>query len=303
MPQKNIPTICGLLAIIFWSSSVAIIKSLSPKVGSVFPTAFVYTSGGLTLLCWDYFSENKFSFLSFPRKYLLTCGSLFLICMLTFYLAVGLANSSEAVIGVGLVNYTWPSLTLIFSIPILNRRAKPMLILGILLASFGVFLAVNSETSLKGFLTSIKVDLLAYILAIIASATWALHSNYSVKLAGETKGNAISIFMLATGLIVLPYYLYFEKIPEIDLRSAIELIVLAATNTLAYLFWDLGIRKGNIILVSSFAYLTPLLSTLWTCLYLGLPISSKIISACLLIIAGAIVCSKSLESKTNINAS
>ena len=295
--MNNIPTLCGLLAIIFWSGSVAIIKSLSSSVGSILPTLFVFLSGGLVLLAWDYLTEKKFSFLDFSNKYHYICGSLFIICMITFYLAVGITNSQESAIGIGLVNYTWPSLTLILSIPILKKKAKPSLIIGIALATAGVFLAANSgnEISLNTFIKSIGSDALAYAIVTVAALSWGFYSNYSIKLGQEVKGNAVSIYMLATGLVVLPFFLYFESIPNINLKTFLELFVLAATNTLGYLFWDIGIRKGNMIIVSSFAYLTPLLSTLCTCLYLGLPIGMKILIACGLIISGAFVCSKSVR--------
>lgn len=292
----SLPTICGLLAIIFWSSSVAIIKSLSAKVGDIMPTVFVYLSGGIVLFLWERFSNSK-GYFSFSRKYLATCGPLFIICMICFYLAVGATSSQESAIGVGLANYTWPSLTLILSIPILGKKAKPMLILGIILASLGVFFAVSSskEITIDSFLTSLRIDALAYGLSAVAAFSWAFYSNYTVKLGSENKGNAVYLFMLATGFIVLPYYLYTEQLPSIDLTTSIELFILAATNTLGYLFWDYGIRKGNMILISSFAYLTPLLSTLCTCLYLGLPIGTTILLACMLIVSGAVVCSKTIR--------
>ena len=49
-------------------------------------------------------------------------------------------------------------------------------------------------------------------------------------------------------------------------------------------------QKGDIILVASFSYLTPLLSTTISSLYLGVALTWRLWLGCALIIAGAFAC-------------
>ena len=51
-------------------------------------------------------------FRGLPPRYLWGCGALFVAYASCYCLALGLATDRAQVLGVGLVNYLWPSLTL-----------------------------------------------------------------------------------------------------------------------------------------------------------------------------------------------
>lgn len=290
-------TSLGLLSIFFWSSSVALVKSLSIKLGVVYPAFLVYLFGALFLTSLDYYKNKRLRFLKFSKTYLAICGFFFVTCMITFYLAVGLTSSKDASIGIGLVNYTWPSLTILLSIPILLKKAKPLLFLGLTLASVGVVFAICStkDISYLNFLKSLKTDTKAYIFAMLTAISWALYSNLTIKLGKDIDGDAVSLFMFLTAICLLPFAITSNNL-KIDFITLIELFVLSITNTLGYLFWDVSMRRGNMIAISSFAYFIPLFSTICTAYYFDLNINTSIIYACLLIISGAFICKNSIIS-------
>jgi len=58
----------------------------------------------------------------------------------------------------------------------------------------------------------------------------------------------------------------------------------------AYIFWDHAMRRGDMVLVAALSYLTPLLSTLFSAVYLGVVPAPAIWVACALVIAGAVTC-------------
>jgi drug/metabolite transporter (DMT)-like permease len=66
---------------------------------------------------------------------------------------------------------------------------------------------------------------------------------------------------------------------------------------LAYIFWDRAMRKGHIVFVASFSYVTPLLSTIISCLYLEVDMGYWLWAGCGLVIAGAALCSRSLADE------
>jgi drug/metabolite transporter (DMT)-like permease len=52
---------------------------------------------------------------------------------------VGLAKSREQVLEIALVNYLWPALTILLSLPLLKQRARLWLLPGTELALTGIF--------------------------------------------------------------------------------------------------------------------------------------------------------------------
>ena len=82
-------------------------------------------------------------------------------------------------------------------------------------------------------------------------------------------------------------------------RVVVELLYMSIFPTfLAYTFWDRAMRKGNIILVVSLSYFTPLLSIIISSFYLQVAVKANLWIACGLVIAGAVVCKFSIIDKT-----
>jgi drug/metabolite transporter (DMT)-like permease len=82
-------------------------------------------------------------------------------------------------------------------------------------------------------------------------------------------------------------------------RVVVELLYMSIFPTfLAYIFWDRAMRKGNIILVASLSYFTPLLSIIISSLYLQVVIKPSLWIACSLVIAGAVICKYSIIDRT-----
>ena len=59
--------------------------------------------------------------------------------------------------------------------------------------------------------------------------------------------------------------------------------------------WEAAMRNGDLVLVSSASFLTPLLSTLLSGWYLGVPVGAGIWASCAFIIIGAVICRRSIR--------
>jgi len=133
----------------------------------------------------------------------------------------------------------------------------------------------------------------------MAAVTWGLYSNLVRRWAGHTEGGAVPLFLLVTGLILTIIRLIFPEESYWTPRVVLELLYMSVFPTfLAYIFWDRAMRKGNIILVVSLSYFTPLLSIVITSLYLGVVIKPTLWIACGLVIVGAVICKFSIVDKT-----
>src|SRR5690606_28792512 len=112
-------------------------------------SALIYTGAGLLGLAAIRLQANGWKNLQhLPKNYLLGCGGLFVAYITTFYLAIGLSATREQVLAVGLINYLWPALSLVLSIPILGPKARSFLPVGIILALLGTWLATTGGSNI-----------------------------------------------------------------------------------------------------------------------------------------------------------
>jgi len=296
--QENLNTIFGILAILFWGTTIAFSRSLTEQLGPLTAASWIYLlSGAWGCIYLISKPEGIKKTFQLPILYLIGCGALFVIYTLSLYLAVGLAFSREQVIEVSIINYLWPGLTLVFSLPILHKKGRITLIPGVVLAFSGFYLAtVNSGMfSWEIFKGNFQVNYFPYLLAFVAAVSWGLYSNLVRRWAGHTEGGAVPLFLLVTGLILTAIRFMFPEESYWTPRVVAELLYMSVFPTfLAYFFWDKAMRKGKIILVASLSYFTPLLSIIISSLYLRVAVKANLWIACGLVITGAVICKFSI---------
>jgi drug/metabolite transporter (DMT)-like permease len=288
----------GCLALLFWGSTIAFSRGLTEKLGVVTAAALVFLLSGTASCLHVLLSPKRRQALGrLPPGYWLGCGSLFVVYMVTLYLAIGLARGRQQVIEVGLLNYLWPSLTLVFSLPILGKRARWSLWPGMVLAGLGVVLAMlqGESWTRESLVANLDENLAPYLLALVAAVSWALYSNCSRPLSGGHEGSGVPVFLLTTGLVLAAFRVFRPEESDWSQNAWLELAYVAVVPTLlAYIFWERAMRRGHVVFVASVSYGTPLLSTLISCLYLEVPMGPWLWVACVLIVVGALVCSRSL---------
>ena len=290
----------GLGAILLWRATFAFARSLSEQVGPITAGTAVYLIGGclcLARLAWS--RKGITELLKLPRLYLLGCGSLFIFYTAAIYLAVGLAKDRQQLLEIALVNYLWPALTVLFSLPLLKKRASFWLVPGTALALTGVFLVMmqGAHVSWVSWREHLQNNPAAYALALAAAISWALYSNLARRWAEPESGGAVELFLLATGLVLLAFRLVISEPTGWSFRAVGEASALAAVTALAYALWDVAMRKGNLLLVVACSYFTPLLSTVVSCLYLGVSPSPKLWIGCLLLVSGSLITWRSVSDR------
>jgi drug/metabolite transporter (DMT)-like permease len=207
--------------------------------------------------------------------------------MVCFYLAIGYSTERQQVLEVAMINYLWPSFTLAFSGPILHKKVRGYLIIGLVVSTLGVFLALiqSGPFSLESFKENLRLNHLPYILAFIAALCWGLYSNLSRKWGGYDDIGAIPVFLLVTGLMLFAVKHFFIGNEASKWTSTVGLqfiYMVVFPSLLSYAFWDIGIRKGNHTLLASLS------------LYLRIAIGLNLWIASFLVVVGAIICKKSV---------
>lgn len=304
MKSKRLPTFLGILAILCWSTSIAISRTLAQKTGPL-DAAFYYMLGsGLLLLVIqlliyrrDYLRKLK----EITATYWFLVGGFMVLNMLVFYSAVGLAGTVEAVIVVGIINYLWPGMTFLFSIPILHHKAhKGRLIVGILVGFAGTAIAFLESRRLTSgaILVALRQDLFPYLLAATAAVSWGIYSNLTRKYKIKEDIVAIPFFFLATAVGLLGFLVINGRLPRLhlDIKGYMELAYMIVSPTaVAYFSWDRAMKEGDKNLVVALSYMIPLISTLVSGFYLQVHTGVGFILAALLVMTGAVLCKKAIR--------
>jgi len=143
-------TVLGCIAIIFWSTTIAFSRSLTELLGTFTAASMIYLAAGIMGVGYSALRPGWLSSIrSLPKIYILGCGGLFVLYIVCLYLAIGSASTRSDVLAVGLINYLWPGLSLVFSIPILGKRGNILLPIGILIALTGIWLATTSTQTIS----------------------------------------------------------------------------------------------------------------------------------------------------------
>jgi drug/metabolite transporter (DMT)-like permease len=296
--DRRLHTVLGLVAVVLWSTSIGVSRSAVEKLGALTAGGAIFTSAGL-LGCLLLLARSGFADVRrLPRRYLLGCGGLFVAYEVCLYLAIGLAVGRRQLLEVGVINYLWPGLTVLLAVPLLGRRAGPLLVPGVLVAFAGVVVAAAGRGGLSwgGFLENMQENPAAYLLALGAAVTWALYSALANRWAAGRKGNAVPVFLLATGLLLLCLSGLQRGESEWSTRTVGEIAFLALfTSLLAYACWDSAMRHGNMTLVAAASYATPILSMLVSSVYLHVAPGASLWTASALVAVGAVVSKLSLH--------
>jgi len=309
-PWRALPrdrySLAGAGAILLWSLTVALARSLSEQLGPVTAATAVYLlGGGIMLARVGLSAPARRQLASLSIRYLLGCGSLFAAYMLCLYLAVGLAADRTQVLAVALVNYLWPALILVFSLVLLGHRARWVLLPGTALALGGVVLAMASGggATWDGLLATVRTQPAPFLFGLGAAVTWALYSNLTRRWGGTGTGGGVPVFMAGTGLILgvllwgLSAGFGYREVSHWSPRALAELAALSTSTVLSYAAWDAAMRRGDVVFVVALSYFTPLLATIVAAAYLGVWPGLTLWLGCAFVVAGSLASWQSVRDK------
>ncbi|MDU6443044.1 MAG: aromatic amino acid DMT transporter YddG [Pantoea sp.] len=265
MSQKR-ATLTGLLAIALWSAIVGLIKSVSEGFGPVGGAALIYSCSAALLLFIVGFPRVR----TFPRRYLLMGSVLFVCYELCLSLSLGFTHSSRQAIEVGMVNYLWPSMTIVLGAIVNRQKTSPLIIPGLLLAVAGICRVLGGEHafSLSEIGNNILDNPLSYGLAFCGAAIWAVYCVVTKKIANGSNG--ITLFFILTALTLwVKFLLSPQPVFAVSPQALISLALAAMAMGLGYAAWNTGILHGNVNLLAAASYFIPILSSVLAAFWLN----------------------------------
>ncbi len=290
----------GIMAILLWSTNIAFSRRLAELLGVFTSGTLIFLLGGIISTIILMASQRTiFVWKGISSKYVIGCGIFFVVNTVTLQVAIGLAANHTQVIIVGILNYLWTALSLIFSIWVFGNKPRWFLAIGILLALAGMWLALIQDQAINlAEALPTPRTWLVYGLAIIAAITWGLYSNFSRKWTKPTDIGLVPLFLLGSGVLMGLMRIFIPETSTFNLSGGLQLgYMILFPTILAYIFWDSAMRKGQIILVISLSYFTPLLSTLVSSLKLDIPLTPMLLISAIFIILGAVICRLTISTQ------
>ncbi|MDI7385631.1 aromatic amino acid DMT transporter YddG [Cronobacter dublinensis] len=280
-------TLPGLAAILLWSTSVGLLRSISEAFGPVGGAALIYTVSALCLMV----SPGLIHPQRLPRRYLVIGGLLFVGYEICLALAIGLAHTRAQSLELGMINYLWPSLTVLLAVLINGQRCRVWLWPGLLLAIAGVFqvLKGDGDWSPAQLWHNVRDNPVAYTLAFTGALVWALYCNLTRRWSNGQSG--VALFFCATAAALWLNYALSPQPPMQPSAPAVaQLLFMGLSTATAYAAWNYSIQHGNMTLLATASYFTPVLSALLASLWLGLTPGIAFWQGVAMVVAGSLLC-------------
>lgn len=285
--NKKRATLIGLIAIVLWSTMVGLIRAVSEGLGAVGGAAMIYTLSGILLMLTVGFPDIR----RFPRGYLLAGSILFVCYELCLALSLGYAGTRQQAIEVGMVNYLWPSMTILFAILFNGQKTTFWVVPGLLLAIAGVCWVLGGEQgiNLHDIRQNVLSSPLSYSLAFIGAFIWAAYCTVTRKYAKGSNG--ITLFILLTAATLWVKFLLSDHPPmQFSVPVVIKLALTAIALGFGYAAWNTGILHGHVAVLAAASYFTPVLSSALAAVVLNAPLSFSFWQGAFMVCAGSLLC-------------
>ncbi|RPE31403.1 EamA-like transporter family protein [Acinetobacter sp. BIGb0102] len=286
--SKNLATLIGLSAIIMWASMVGLVKYMSAAIGPAMGITLIYTFSALIVLAIFRFPNLKL----ISKKYLVLATTLFIVYELCFSFAIAYSKTSQQAIEVSIVNYLWPSLTIVAFVIFKELKFNLLILFGLFISISGIIYiqAGNDSFSVQSVMNNLKDNPLSYFLALSGAIIWAF---YCVVTRKMSKGqNPISIFFIGVALTLwLKLGLTDQLVmPDLNLSLSLYLLLAAAAVGLGYAAWNIGIIHGNITILVVASYFTPIISSILAMFVLDTELPVTFWQGTMLVTLGSFIC-------------
>lgn len=289
----------GITAMVFWSMNVGVTRRIAE--GHIYGMpGLSFTAAGLALILFDILRGKEPPWRSrADAKFWPLAGGAFVAYVILYVIALAWADSRPVALSLGLINYFWPALILLL-MPFFSkiRVRKSVLAAGLALCLTGLSCAFLWGVDFAEAVAGFSANWPGFPMMGAAAFLWAFYSNAARKWAADA--SAVGWFELAAGLTFLVLWLFRGG----DLGFSREMVIpflahALLINAVSYLFWDWGVRWGDIGWMGALANFLPLGSVIFGNWLFGGGATPGLWLGCLMVTAGAMLSRRALCKDPN----
>lgn len=279
-------TLIGLIAPLMWGASVSLIRTIAENFGIAQGQFLLYIVAATAL----FFIVGVPKFDRIPWQYKtigLATANLSSIC---FCLSLYFSDGGTQTMEVGMVNYLWPTLTIIFAILFNGQKARWWIAPGAVLSFCGIYWILgNGQVAIGSFVEHIKLNPVSYILALGSALTW---SAFSSMTRAWSKGENISTVVFFFDILIFGSFwaMGVGGSPEITLFGVLNVVLGGLAMGVAYAAWTHGMSYGNITVLAIASYFTPVLSCLFASVWIGAELTMSFWQGVAMVVTGSLLC-------------
>lgn len=287
-------TLIGLLAIVFFSSVAGLIRSVAEGLGPIGGAATLYSLASVLLL----FTVGIPKLGSFPRIYLYLGSLLFVAYEICLSLSLGFANNHAQSIEVGMVNYLWPSMTILMAVIFKQQKASLLLVPGLALSFAGLCWVLSGDggPSVTAIYANVQSNPLSYGLAFAGAIIWAFYCTLTSKKANGSNGITL-FFMLTAVTLWAKFAIGPAAAPHFTPHATASVLLAAVALGCGYAAWNIGILHGNVTVLATASNFIPIFSSALAAVILSTPLAASFWQGAAMVSLGSLLCWRSTRTK------
>ena len=280
-------TMVGCLAPIFWGMSVPFVRLVAEHIGQ--PLGMVFLCGLACLLLVAIYGLPPLA--RFSKFYLFFGVGSAVLCEVCFCFALAFSDGGAQTAEVGMVNYLWPCLTMLFACLFNGQKARWWIVFGFMFAVVGIMtvLSGNADFDPVAMVSHMKMNPVSYAFALGAAISWAAYSSLT-RAFSRGLNVTVLIFATNTAFFFLLWLIGVGEPAHIDAEGIMVVCVAAVVMGLAYALWTVGVSHGNMTVMAVVSYFTPVLSCVFCAIFLGADLSVSFWKGVGLVVAGSLIC-------------
>lgn len=281
-------TCIGLLAPIFWGMSLGIVRGIAEGFGLAQGEFLLYLAG----TTFVYFFIGLPNFKTIDKRYLWIGVPTASLSSTSFCLAIFLAQDASQSVEVGMVNYIWPALTILFAVLFNGVRARWWLAVGAVMAFMGLLVILGGEKGFDGaaMLTHIQSNPLAYGFALLAGVSWAAFSSMTRAWAGRENVTTLVFILDMAAFAILWLCGVGTHEGAVTTKGIVSVVLGGLAVAIAYAAWMHGLSKGKMNIMALAGYFTPVLSCVFAIFWVDASLTWRFWMGVALVVVGSLIC-------------
>ncbi|MDY0086433.1 MAG: DMT family transporter [Bacteroidales bacterium] len=294
MKDQRKATLFALITVLFWSTMSSAFKLSLDWFSYDWLLFWAVGFGWLGLILLSLFQGKLRLVFPTERRYWLKSALLGLLNPFGYYLVLFKAYELLLAQEAGVLNYSWPVILTLLSVPLLGQKISFKALIAILISFSGLWVI-----STKGAVFSLEFSSpLGVLLAIGSAFLWALY--WIINL--HDKRDAVPKITLNMGfglLYMVIYFMLLNRWQPLNLQGISGAAYIGLFEMgFTFVLWMKALHYAeNTAKVSNLIFLSPFIALFFIRFFVGETISISTIVGLALIISGIVLQEKKLKSK------